>query len=165
MNCEATLKVRVRSLSVTCDRVTAVMILGRLQAMLPLLAALEQIADAEVKLRCIVEVVGAELTRLEDRQKLRVAQQHRIRPQIGRCFFRLALLDRGARGQQIVIVLKSHLNGIVKRNGLCARLLRECICLRGGLWRALSGRRLRTCGLEKGYCRQTRMGSRDIANA
>ena len=77
----------------------------RLQTMLPLAPALEQIAEPHVKLRRRVDVVRAELIGLKDRQKLRVALQHRIRPQVGRNFFCLVLLHHGALRQQIVVVL------------------------------------------------------------
>ena len=132
MNREATLKVRVRSLSVTWDRVTAVDIFGGLQAVLPLLAALKQIADAEIELCRIVEVIGAELTGLEDRQELRVTQKHRVRAQIGRGFFGLVLLNHGSRSQQIVIVLERHLDRVVQRNRRPAWLLCKRIAWAGG---------------------------------
>ena len=121
----ATLNVRVRSLSATCDRADGGQIFGRLQAVLPLLAALKQIADAQVELRRIVEVVGAELAGLKDRQKLRSRQEHRIRPQIGGDLFRLVLLNRGPRGQQIVIVLERHLNRVIERDGHRGPILRK----------------------------------------
>ena len=88
----------------------------RLQTMLPLAPALEQIAEPHVKLRRRIDVVRAELVRLEDRQKLRVALQHRIRPQVRRNFFGLVLLHHGALRQQIVIVLERHLNGVIERD-------------------------------------------------
>ena len=48
--------------------------------MLPLLPALEEIADAEIELGHIVHVVGAEkLLGWKIGQKLRVAEQDRIR--------------------------------------------------------------------------------------
>ncbi len=47
---------------------------GGLQAMLPLLASLEQVADAQVELRDVVEVIRAELAGLENRQELPIAQ-------------------------------------------------------------------------------------------
>ncbi len=105
-------------------------VLGRLQAVLPLLAALEQIADAEVKLRGVVEVIAAEIAGLEDRQELRVTEEHRVRTQVGRCFFGLVLLNHGAGSHQIVVVLERHLNGVVKRDDCAARLGHRCICLR-----------------------------------
>ncbi len=108
-------------------------VLGRLQAVLPFLAAFEQIADAQIELRCVVDVVGAELVGLKDRQELRIADKDRIRTQIRRDFFRLTLLDRGARSQQVVVVPQRHLNGIVERNGHRARFL--CEGLRLWRWR------------------------------
>src|ERR1035438_5047203 len=106
-------------------------VLGRLQAVLPLLAALKQITDSKIKLRRIVQVIAAELTRLEDRQELRVPQQHWIRTQVGRCFFRLVLLNHRSGSQQGVIVLERHLNGLIERNRHSSWILSKRICLRG----------------------------------
>ena len=88
----------------------------RLQTMLPLAAALEQIAEPHVKLRRRVDVVRAELVRLKDGQKLRVARQHWIRPQVRRNFFGLVLLHHGALCQQIVVVLQRHLDRVIQRD-------------------------------------------------
>ena len=101
------------------------LVLRRLQPVLPLLSTFEQVAHACVELRRIVHVVGAEITGLEDRQKLRVAQKHRIRPKVGGDLFRLVFLDRGPRRQQIVIVLKRHLDRLIQRDQLRAGLLRQ----------------------------------------
>ena len=116
MNRDATLKVRVRSLSVDLGAGHGGHIFGRLQAVLPLLAALKQVADAKIELCRVVQVIGAELIGLEDRQELRVAQKHWVRAQIRRRLFRLILLNHGSRSQQIVIVLERHLDRIIQRN-------------------------------------------------
>jgi hypothetical protein len=77
--------------------------------MLPLLSPLKQVADAQVDLRYVVEVLPTELARLKNGQKLPIAQKHRVGTQISRNLFRFALLDRSARGKQIVVVLERHL--------------------------------------------------------
>jgi hypothetical protein len=46
---------------------------GRPQAVLPLFASLKQIADPQVELGRVVEVIRAKLTGLEDRQELPIA--------------------------------------------------------------------------------------------
>ena len=58
MNCDATLNVSVRSLSSTCRRRHGRLVLGRLQTVLPLLAPLEQVADTQVELGAVVQVVA-----------------------------------------------------------------------------------------------------------
>ena len=122
---------------------------GGSQAVLPLLASLKQVADAQVKLRNVVQVIRAELAGLENRQKLPIAQNHWVRTQIGSDLFRFALLDRGARRQDVVVVPQRHLNGVVKRNGhrcwiLGQRLRRGC--------RRLCRRRLCPGGTRSSNC-------------
>ena len=53
-NCWETLKMSWRSLSVTCERVDGGLILGGLQTVLALFAALEGVADAQVELRLLL---------------------------------------------------------------------------------------------------------------
>ena len=95
---------------------TAVCVFRGLQTVLPFLSALEQIADAQIKLRRIVDIIRAELVRLENRDELRVAEQHGIGTQVRRNFLGLALLDRCARGQQIMVVPQRHLDRVVERD-------------------------------------------------
>ena len=121
----------------SCD---GCLVFGCLQAVLSLLAALEQIADTQVELRRVVDVIGGELARLEDGKELRIAQEHGIGAQIRRGLFGLTLLDGGARRHQVVVMLQRHLNGVVERYGHRSGLLRERLCLRGR-------RSLRRCGL------------------
>ena len=90
------------------------LVLRRLEAVLALPSALEEIAETEVKLGRVIEVAGVELAGLKDRKKLRVAQQHRVRPQVRGNLLGLALLDRGARGLQRVVVLEGQLNGLIE---------------------------------------------------
>ena len=59
MNCDATLKVRVRSLSATLGAGYGGDVFGCLQPVLPLLAALKEIADSDIELCGVVDVVGA----------------------------------------------------------------------------------------------------------
>ena len=100
-------------------------VLGGPQPVLPLLSPLKQVADAQVELRYVVEVIRAELARLKNRQELPIAQYHRVGTQVGRNLFRFALLDRRARGEQIVVVPQRHLNGVVQRNGHRCRILSQ----------------------------------------
>ena len=66
-------------------------------------------------------------------------------PAILGIFFGLALLDRGAEGQQIVVVPKCHLNGVVERNLHSCWILGQNLCLLGRRRRTLGRRGLRTC--------------------
>ena len=92
------------------------LVLRRLQAVLPLLAALEEITDADVELRRLVDVVLAELIGLEDRQELRVAEDHGIGPEVGGDLLGLALLDRRTLRQKRVIVGERQLDGVIERD-------------------------------------------------
>ena len=98
---------------------------GGPQPVLPLLSPLKQVADAQVELRCVVEVILTELARLKNRQKLPIAQYHRVGTQVRSDLFRFALLDGGARGEEIVVVPERHLNGVIQRNGHRCRILSQ----------------------------------------
>src|SRR5208337_9788 len=69
------------------------LILRGLKAVLALLAALEQVAQAGIELRLLVNVVRAELVGLEDRKKLGIEAKRGIGTKVRRDFFRQALLD------------------------------------------------------------------------
>src|ERR1700756_2698781 len=84
--------------------------------MLALPAALKKIADAEIELRNRVDVIRAEFVGLENGEELSVGREDGVRAQVCGDFRRFALLDRGACGFEIVIVLESHLNGFVERD-------------------------------------------------
>jgi hypothetical protein len=103
------------------------LILGRLEAVLALPAALEEIADAQIELGLVVDVIGSELARLEDRQELGVPGKHRIGTEIGGDFLRLVFQDGGASGQEGVIVLKGEADGLFERDTRGGRL-RGCWC-------------------------------------
>src|SRR4029077_5426181 len=68
-------------------------VFGRLQAVLALSPALEQVADTGVELRRGVDVVGAEFIRVENRQKLRVERERGIGAQVRGNLRRFVLLD------------------------------------------------------------------------
>ena len=82
--------------------------------MLALFASLEEIADSEIKLRQIVQVVRIELVRVEGRQKLRIAHQNGVRPQVCGDFLRFILLNRDALGLQRVVVRERHLDRVAR---------------------------------------------------
>jgi hypothetical protein len=92
------------------------LVLGCLQAVLALLAALDQVADAQVGLGRFAEISGRPVARREERQVLPIGNQHRVRTQVGSDLLGLTLLDGGASGQQGVVVLKRKLNGVVQRD-------------------------------------------------
>src|SRR5208337_279285 len=103
---------------------------GGLQAMLALLATLEEVADARVKLRLLIDVIGTELAGLENGQELRVETQRGIGAKVGGNLFRQALLDGRAQGLQRMVMLQRHTDGIVQRNSsghrrCCAGLRRR----------------------------------------
>ena len=118
-------------MSATVERGGGGLILGGLQTVLALLAAFEGVAEAEVKLRLVVDIVGAEFAGLEDGQELGVPGEHGIGAEIGGGFLGLVLQDGGARGLQRVVVLQGQANGFLDGDS-CRRRLR------GGLpgWRS-----------------------------
>src|SRR5580704_17185263 len=82
--------------------------------MLAFLAALNQIADADIKLRLILEIVGAELARAEKRKELRVPRQVRVRTQVRRHFFGFILQNGRARRLHRADVLQRQSNRLVE---------------------------------------------------
>src|ERR1700733_14397001 len=114
------------------------LVFSRLQSMLSLLAALKEIAHSQVKLRRVVDIVGTKVIWLEHRQELYITQKHRIRSQIRRNLLGFVLLNRGAGGEQIMVVLQRHLNSVVERD----RQRRWALGERLGLWRRRCRRQL-----------------------
>jgi hypothetical protein len=91
-------------------------ILCRLQAVLPLLAALNQVAKTQVCLGRVAEILAVLRGWREQRQIFPVGEEIRIGTEVGRGFLGLALLNRGARRQYVVVVLERQLNGFVERD-------------------------------------------------
>src|SRR5690242_15916670 len=83
--------------------------------MLAFLAALKGIANSQVELRGVVYVVGGELARLKDRQKLCVGGKHGIGTKIRGSFEGLVLQDGGASRLESVVVLEGQANSLVQR--------------------------------------------------
>ena len=71
MNCWPTLKIRARSASVICARVTAVGP-GRPAAAAGASAAFEEIAEPDVELLGFIQIVAGEVLRTEERHELRI---------------------------------------------------------------------------------------------
>lgn len=90
------------------------LILGGLQAMLAFLAALEGVAEAQVELSLVVDVIGIELARLKDGQELRVPGDDGVGTEIGGGFERLVLQDGGTSGLESVVVLEGEADGFVE---------------------------------------------------
>src|SRR5579863_2301550 len=82
--------------------------------MLALFSALDQIADADIELRLILEIVGAELARAEQRKELRVPRKIWIWPQVCGHFFSLVLQNRRACGLHRVVVLQRQPNRLIE---------------------------------------------------
>ena len=111
-------------------------VLCGLIAGLALVAALDQVAEADIPFGIILQVIWSGhaviqvwilLGRGAERQIFPVRKQRRIRAEIG-CDFQIqALVDRGTRSDHVVIVLERHLNGLVQRDpDGAARSLGEC---------------------------------------
>ena len=86
---------------------------GRIEAPLPLFAALDQITDADVELGVVLQVVGGKNLRREEWQELRIPTQVGIRAQERGGFLSSILIYGRARGEQRVVVLQGQLDRAV----------------------------------------------------
>jgi hypothetical protein len=92
------------------------LVLRGLEAMLALLATLEEIPDAKIELRLIREIIRTELAGVEEREKLRFPGDNWIGAKIC-CYFLCSILqDRGAGSAQSVILLHSEAYRFVEGN-------------------------------------------------
>src|ERR1039457_2257957 len=89
--------------------------------MLPFLAAFKQRAQADVALRGVMEVIEKAAAGVDQRQVFPVGEQGRVGAEIRGDLLRLTLLHRGARGPQILVMLKRRLDGLVEGDGDRAR--------------------------------------------
>ena len=110
------MKTSWRSLSETCETNDRGLISRGLQPVLAFLAAFEEIADAGIELRLLVDIVRAELVGLKNGKVLRVQTERGIGAKICGDFFRLALLNRGTHRLQGMIVQKRQTDGIIQRD-------------------------------------------------
>src|ERR1017187_4940250 len=86
--------------------------------MLPFLAAFKQIAQADVALGAVVEVIeNASAVRVDERQVFPVGEQGGVGAEIRGDLLCLTLLHRGASGQQTVVVRERRLDGLVEGDG------------------------------------------------
>ena len=74
------------------------------------------IAETQVELRGIIQVIERKIIRLKQRQELGVPANCRIGPQIGRDLLGLILQDQRARRLQRVVVLERQVDSQVKRH-------------------------------------------------
>ena len=95
MNCWATLKTSVRSVSATWAAVTAVASRAASGGS-GVVSALKEIAQADIELLQVVQRVGGEVS-AEHGDKLRVPRKGWVRAEIGGDFLRLVLLDLRTR--------------------------------------------------------------------
>ena len=100
------------------------LVLGGLKAVLAFFAALDQVAEAQIGLRQIVEIGTRIVAWRKQRQVIPIGEDCGVGAQIGGHFLRLALLDGGASRQQAVVVLERQANGIVQSDP--DRALGEC---------------------------------------
>ena len=85
-----------------------------LKPVLPFAAAFKQITYAQIELLHLVQIVIGEFVGREDRQKLRIEIERRIRAQICGNLLSLVLQNQGARCLQRVIVGQSQIDGLVE---------------------------------------------------
>ncbi len=100
-------------------------VLGSLQPVLALLPAFDQIAETEIAFGRVVQILGV-LTRTVERKVFPISKQRRVGAQVRSGLFGFALLNRGPRCQQVVVVLERHLNGLVERDTGRSSALGEC---------------------------------------
>src|SRR5271170_5345527 len=87
-----------------------------LEAVLTFFAAFEKVANADVELRIVLEVVRREVAGLKNGDELRVPGDNGIGAEVCGDFLGLILKNGGAQGQQRVIVLQGKANRFVKRD-------------------------------------------------
>ncbi len=92
------------------------LVLGRLQAALTFMTALEQVSDAKVELLNLVEVVGTEVTGVKNGNELGIKQKRRIGTKIGGDFLSLVLKNQRTGGLKRVVMRKRQVNCLIKRD-------------------------------------------------
>ena len=86
------------------------------QPMLAFLSALEEVANAQIKLGLIFEIGRVEFARSENGEELRVPGDRGIGTQVRGDFLGLVLQDRSARGKQRMVALRRKINRLVQRD-------------------------------------------------
>src|SRR5579859_6785056 len=89
---------------------------GGLEPVLAFFSDLKEVADTDVELGVVREIVRREIARLEDGKELRVPGQYRVRAKIRGDFLGLILQNRGARRQERVVMLQSEPDGFFERD-------------------------------------------------
>ena len=84
------------------------MIAGSLQAALPLVSALEQVANPNIKLLSLVQIRPREILWTEEWDELRIHAQSWIGTQVCGNLLSLILKDESARSQQRVVMGQSQ---------------------------------------------------------
>ena len=67
----------------------------RFQAVLSLVAAFKQVAQPDVELLGLIQILAGKILRAEKRNELRIYSEDRIRSQVGRNFLGFILLNLG----------------------------------------------------------------------
>jgi len=123
------------------------LVFGGLQTMLAFFPAFKRVADAQIKLSIVFQIVRVELAGIEKREELRIPGNGGIGAEVGGGFLGLILQDGRTRGEQSVIVLERETQRFFKRNARGGLLL-------GGGSRRLAGSGRRLLGSQERWCRE-----------
>ena len=92
------------------------------------MTALEEVADADIKLLVLIKIVDGELAQLEDRDELGIGSQGGIGAEVRGNLLGFALQNEGAAGLDGVVVGESQIDRLIdadERRGLCDGRCRE----------------------------------------
>jgi len=90
------------------------LIAGGLETMLPFAAALEEVGDSDIELLSFIEVFAGKILGAEKWDELRVGAESRVRTEVGGDLLSLVLKDRGAGGEERMVVCEGEVDGLVE---------------------------------------------------
>ena len=90
-----------------------------LQTALALVAAFEQIRDAEVELLGQIEIFTGKITRGKNRDELGIGSENRVGTQVRGDLLCLILEDQSAGGVEGMVVGQGQIDGLIKANQSC----------------------------------------------
>src|SRR5208282_3189644 len=90
------------------------LIASGLQAPLPLVTTLEQVADPNIELLSLVQIVPGKILRTKKRDELAISPESRIGPQVRRNLLRLILQNQSSRSSKEMVVRQRQIDGLIK---------------------------------------------------
>src|ERR1700683_3124067 len=78
------------------------------------MTTLEQVADPNIELLSLVQIVPGEILRTKKRDELAISPKSRIGPQVRRNLLSLILKNQSSRGANGMVVRKARINALTK---------------------------------------------------